>query len=92
MTPAVDALSQSHRVITFPLCDEPSARAPFHRERGIDAYVSHIVSVLDAATIERAAICGISFGGLIALRVCRDDARAGLGARTGLDARARNSI
>jgi pimeloyl-ACP methyl ester carboxylesterase len=68
MRPAVDALAQSHRVITFPLCDEPSARAPFHRERGIDAYVSHIVSVLDAATIERAAICGISFGGLIALR------------------------
>ena len=32
-------------------------------------YVAHIVSVLDAASIERAAVCGISFGGLIALRV-----------------------
>src|SRR5438045_3888751 len=68
MQPAIDALSQSHRVITFPLCDEPSARAPFQRERGFDAYVAHVESVLDEAKIARAAICGISFGGLIALR------------------------
>jgi 3-oxoadipate enol-lactonase len=68
MQPAIDALSETHRVITFPLCDEPSARAPFQRQRGFDAYVAHVESVLDEAKIARAAICGISFGGLIALR------------------------
>jgi pimeloyl-ACP methyl ester carboxylesterase len=68
MQPAVDALSQSCRVITFPLCDEPTARAPFHREDGFDSYVAQVAAVLDARKIERAPICGISFGGLIALR------------------------
>jgi pimeloyl-ACP methyl ester carboxylesterase len=68
MRPAVDALSQSHQVITFPLCDEPAAHAPFHREDGFDSYAAQVAAVLDARQIERAAICGISFGGLIALR------------------------
>jgi pimeloyl-ACP methyl ester carboxylesterase len=68
LRPAIDALSQSHRVITFPLCDEPSAGAPFQRERGFDAYVAQVESVLDEAKIARAAMCGISFGGLVALR------------------------
>jgi 3-oxoadipate enol-lactonase len=66
--PALDALSRSHQVITFPLCDEPAAQAQFHKRHGFDGYVAHIESVLDARKIERAAICGISFGGLIALR------------------------
>jgi pimeloyl-ACP methyl ester carboxylesterase len=69
MRPAIDALSETHRVITFPLCDEPAAQASFHRERGLDGYVAQVESVLDALTIERAAICGVSFGGLIALRL-----------------------
>jgi pimeloyl-ACP methyl ester carboxylesterase len=68
MRPAVEALALSQRVITFPLCDEPTARALCERDRGIDAYVAHIEAILDAGNIARAAICGISFGGLIALR------------------------
>jgi 3-oxoadipate enol-lactonase len=68
MRPAVDALSQSRRVITFPLCDEPVARAAFQRQKGFDSYAAQVAAVLDAAQIERAAICGISFGGLITLR------------------------
>ena len=68
MRPAIDALAETHRVITFPLCDEPAAHASFHREHGFDGYVAHVESVLDGLNVERAAICGISFGGLIALR------------------------
>jgi 3-oxoadipate enol-lactonase len=68
MRPAIDALSETHRVITFPLCDEPAAHASFHREHGFDGYVAQVESALDALQIERAAICGVSFGGLIALR------------------------
>src|SRR5258708_1793303 len=67
MRPAVDALAQSHRVITFPLNDEPSADSPFPRRAGLDAYVAHVRAILDATQIERATICGVSFGGLIAL-------------------------
>jgi 3-oxoadipate enol-lactonase len=65
---AVEALAISARVITFPLCDEPAARAPFDPSRGIDTYADQIDAVLDERGIRRAAICGVSFGGLIALR------------------------
>src|SRR5262245_16135929 len=68
MRPAIDALAQTERVITFPLCDEPAAQQPFHPEHGFDGYVAHVEAILDELKIERAAICGISFGGLIALR------------------------
>src|SRR5262249_21302520 len=68
MRPAVEALSQSHRVITFPLCDEPAACVPFDLDhRGFDGYAAHIEAVLNNLEIDRAALCGVSFGGLIAL-------------------------
>jgi pimeloyl-ACP methyl ester carboxylesterase len=67
--PAVDALSSSFRVITFPLCDEPSAEFDaFGGGRGFDCYVEQVRAVLDRCRIDRAIVCGISFGGLIALR------------------------
>jgi 3-oxoadipate enol-lactonase len=68
MAPAIDALAQSNRVITFPLCDEPSAEAPFDPRGGFASYAAQIEDVLDLKDIDRAVICGISFGGLIALR------------------------
>lgn len=67
--PAVDALAASFRVITFPLCDEPRADAPCDITRGFDAYADQVVAALDARGIRQATICGISFGGLVALRV-----------------------
>jgi pimeloyl-ACP methyl ester carboxylesterase len=66
--PAVDALSAYFRVITFSLCDEPSAHAPCDRTRGLDAYADHVEAVLEEKRLRRAVICGISFGGLIATR------------------------
>jgi 3-oxoadipate enol-lactonase len=68
LRPAVDALSRSWRVITFPLCGEPESGVPFERARGFEADVAQVASVLDELHIERAVICGVSFGGLIALR------------------------
>lgn len=72
MAPAIDALAQSNRVVTFPLCDEPSAEAPFDSRAGFASYVAQIEAVLDLKGIDRAVICGISFGGLIALRFAAD--------------------
>jgi pimeloyl-ACP methyl ester carboxylesterase len=66
--PAVDALSSAFRVITFPLCDEPSSDFEFDEGRGFDSYVEQVRAVLDHRRIDRAIVCGISFGGLIALR------------------------
>jgi pimeloyl-ACP methyl ester carboxylesterase len=66
--PTVDALAQTFRVLSFSLCDEPTAKAAFDPRRGFDNYVDQIRAALDDAGVSRAAICGISFGGAIALR------------------------
>lgn len=69
LEPTVEALSKHRRVITFPLANEPSAGVRFDAMQGIDAFAAHVEAVLDHYQLQRAAICGVSFGGLIALRV-----------------------
>ncbi|MBI2185585.1 MAG: alpha/beta hydrolase [Acidobacteria bacterium] len=66
MKPAIDALAQRCRVITFSLADEPSCDGPFDETRGFWSYVEQVRAALDVAGIPRAAICGVSYGGLIA--------------------------
>jgi pimeloyl-ACP methyl ester carboxylesterase len=66
MKPAVDALAPRCRVITFSLADEPSSGARFDARRGFDNYVDQIDDALTAAGLTSAAICGVSYGGLIA--------------------------
>ncbi len=66
MKPAIDALAQRCRVITFSLADEPSCGARFDETRGFWCYVEQVRDALDAAGIARAAICGVSYGGLVA--------------------------
>lgn len=72
--PAVDALSAYFHVLTFPLCDEPSARMSCDPSRGFDRYGDQVRAALDERRIARSAICGISFGGLIAARFAATDA------------------
>jgi 3-oxoadipate enol-lactonase len=57
---AIDALSASFRVLTFSLDDV--------EEITLDRYADHVAAVMTAAGVERATICGVSFGGLIAVR------------------------
>ena len=66
--PAVDAMSKWFRVITFPFCDEPSAGLGWEAARGFDNYTDQVARALDQTGIGHATICGISFGGLTALR------------------------
>jgi pimeloyl-ACP methyl ester carboxylesterase len=69
MRPAIDALAESFRVVTFPLCGERGCgEHRFDPARGLDNFVDQIESVLDDRTLAEAVICGVSFGGLIALR------------------------
>lgn len=58
LTPAIDALARSHRVITFSL---PKAT-------GLDSLVEQVEAMLDDRGLQDAAILGISFGGRVALR------------------------
>ena len=67
MSPAIDALSQTHRVLSFSLGDpivpaERDGTEPFH------GWMAAIDEILDRAVESRAAIVGVSFGGLIAAR------------------------
>ena len=79
MRPAVDALAASFRVLTFSLDDVAGARSRRTRPTAdLNAYADAVAAVMDHARIERATICGVSFGGLIAVRfAARHAARCG---------------
>ncbi len=68
MQPTIDALAREFRVITASLPGEPGVDMPFDEGTDFDSFVQHIDGVLDAAGVPDAVICGVSFGGLIALR------------------------
>jgi pimeloyl-ACP methyl ester carboxylesterase len=57
LRPAVDALSACFRVLTFSLGSED-----------LDGYARQVATVMTDARLERATICGVSFGGLVAVR------------------------
>ena len=57
----IEALARRHRVLTFSLSDVKGG--PF-----FDRCVDHIDRGLDAAGVAQAAVAGVSFGGLVALR------------------------
>src|SRR4029077_6967831 len=66
--PAIAALSAQFRVITFALAGGRASGLPFDEARGLDNYVDQLEAVMRDRGLEQAAICGISFGGLAALR------------------------
>jgi pimeloyl-ACP methyl ester carboxylesterase len=66
MKPGIDALAQRSRVITFSFCDEPTSGGRYDPASGFSCYVDQVREALDALAIERAAICGVSYGGLVA--------------------------
>jgi 3-oxoadipate enol-lactonase len=57
MRPAVDALSASFRVLTFSLAGGD-----------LDDYARQVADAMAHQGVERAAICGVSFGGIVAVR------------------------
>jgi 3-oxoadipate enol-lactonase len=66
--PTVEALARHFRVLTFSLGDEPAAEFAFDPTRGFDGYADQVLSVLDVTATPKAVVCGVSFGGLVALR------------------------
>jgi pimeloyl-ACP methyl ester carboxylesterase len=68
MRPAVDALARRCRVITDSLPGERGSLARWNPHAGFDQFVDHVDSVMRASAIDRAIVCGVSFGGLIAVR------------------------
>jgi pimeloyl-ACP methyl ester carboxylesterase len=68
MRPAIDALATSFRTLTFPLSGERGSDAALDPGLGIDNDARQVTAALDRSRIDRAIVCGISFGGLPAIR------------------------
>lgn len=67
MQPTVEALVERHRVITFSLCGDAGSGCRIDDRLGFGNYVRQIDAVLDRAELQQAALCGVSFGGLVAV-------------------------
>jgi pimeloyl-ACP methyl ester carboxylesterase len=66
MKPTVDALARRCRVITFSLADEPTSGARLDEAKGFWSYVDQIDEAMALAGVRQAAVCGVSYGGLVA--------------------------
>ena len=76
----VEALARHFRVLTFTLAGERTSGQPLDPRLGFDNFVIQIDRVLEQAALSSAIVCGVSYGGLIALRYagCRPGAVRGL--------------
>lgn len=68
MAPAVDALSERCRVLTYSLCGEPGSGRDLDPALGFDNLTRQLEETLDRAGVAPAVLCGVSFGGIVALR------------------------
>jgi pimeloyl-ACP methyl ester carboxylesterase len=64
----LDALSTRYRVVTYTLSGDFGADRRLDPALGFDQYVHQLEDIIERTGIERAALCGISFGGIVALR------------------------
>jgi pimeloyl-ACP methyl ester carboxylesterase len=68
MRPSVDALAREFRVISYTLAGDWGADHDFDPRLGFDNFIVQLDRVLDESGLTSATICGISYGGLIAMR------------------------
>lgn len=68
MRPAVDALSKTCQVVTESLPGDRGSSAQMDSSRGFDTFLTWLDDLLDRRGLQQAAICGVSYGGYIALR------------------------
>lgn len=68
MQPAIEALAERCRVITDSLPGDPGSLSPLESETEFDTHVAWLDALLTRAGLDRATVCGVSYGGLVALR------------------------
>jgi pimeloyl-ACP methyl ester carboxylesterase len=66
--PALESLQRRCWTISYSLCGDLGSGRRHDPARGFDNYLDQLDSIFDRAGLERAALCGISYGGFIALR------------------------
>jgi pimeloyl-ACP methyl ester carboxylesterase len=67
MKPAMRQLARECRAISYSLCGDIGSGARVDAALGFENYVRQLDDVLDETGVERAAVCGVSFGGFVAL-------------------------
>ena len=68
MAPALKALSKRCRTLSYSLCGDIGSGRAIDPAIGFDNYLRQLDTVLDKAGLETTALCGVSYGGLVALR------------------------
>jgi 3-oxoadipate enol-lactonase len=68
MQPALQTLARQCRVISYSLRGDIRAKYAADAEQSFDTYLRQLDAVFDRSGIERAAVCGVSYGGFVALR------------------------
>ncbi len=67
MHPAVGALATQCRVVSGSLAGDRGSLGPLDSTRGFEGYLDWVEALFDAAGLEQASLCGVSYGGLIAV-------------------------
>lgn len=67
IAPTVHALAERFRVIAFSFPGEPASACAHDPASGFEMFVRQIDQELEGAGVADAAVCGVSFGGLVAL-------------------------
>lgn len=66
--PAFEALARRTRTISYSLCGERGSGTRLSFANGFDAHVAQLDAVLDRCGVDRFALCGVSYGGWVAVR------------------------
>jgi pimeloyl-ACP methyl ester carboxylesterase len=66
-TPALDRLASTCRAISYSLSGDIGSGRTLGRELGFENYVRQLEDVFDTAGVTRGVLCGVSFGGCVAL-------------------------
>lgn len=67
LQPMLQELSRHFTVITFSLWGEPDSGHRFDESRGFEPHLAQVDEALRHAGVERATLCGVSYGGWVAL-------------------------
>jgi pimeloyl-ACP methyl ester carboxylesterase len=68
MQPALQELAKRCRTVSYTLCGDFGSRMKFDHALGFDNFVRQLDDVFERTRMDRAALCGVSYGGFIALR------------------------
>ena len=68
VSPALEHLKTRCRTISYSLCGDFGSGCRQDGSLGFESYLEQLDRVLENARLSRAAVCGISYGGFIALR------------------------